>query len=410
MIELPPVHRKLALLSLLYFVQGLPFGFQATALPVLLRQQGVSLPAIGLLSLLSLPWSLKVFAAPLVDRFGIATFGRRKTWIVPLQVGLAVSCFAAAAVALPDGLRTLLALTLAMNAFAATMDIAVDGAAVDMLGPKDLGGGNAAQVVGYKAGLLTGGGLLVWASGHVGWRGLFLSMGGLVLVGVLGALVWQERAAPASEATKERMSLRDVLALLVAAARAPGALLVFAIVGSYKIGELMVEVMFKPFLVDHGVAPADIGAWVGTYGMLGSILGSLVGGWLATRFRPITAVWLTALLRVLPLAAQVSLAFGTPVSAATVIPIVSVEHFVHGALTTAMFAFMMEKVDRRIGATHYTLLATLEVVGKSPGAWASGFVAKAWGYGATFTLGLVLSLVCLPWMFRAARQPERTTG
>ena len=94
MIGLPPVHRKLALLSLLYFVQGLPFGFQATALPVLLRQQGVSLPAIGLLSLLSLPWSLKVFAAPLVDRFGIATFGRRKTWIVPLQVGLAVSCFA----------------------------------------------------------------------------------------------------------------------------------------------------------------------------------------------------------------------------------------------------------------------------------------------------------------------------
>src|SRR6478736_5997567 len=194
MIEAPPVHRKLALLALLYFVQGLPFGFQATALPVLLRQEGVSLPAIGLLSLLSLPWSFKVFAAPLVDRFGIAAFGRRKTWIVPLQGGLALSCFAAAAVVLPAGLHTLLALTFAMNLFAALMDIAVDGAAVDMLGPKDLGGGNAAQVVGYKAGLLTGGGLLVWASRHIGWHGLFMSMGTLVVVGIVGALIWQENA------------------------------------------------------------------------------------------------------------------------------------------------------------------------------------------------------------------------
>src|SRR5688572_28677154 len=61
--------KTLSFLTLLYFVQGLPFGFQATALPVFLRQEGVSLTNIGLLGLLATPWLLKVLWAPGVDRF-----------------------------------------------------------------------------------------------------------------------------------------------------------------------------------------------------------------------------------------------------------------------------------------------------------------------------------------------------
>ena len=52
--------RKLVILWALYFVQGLPFGFQATALPVYLREAGLSLTAIGFATALSLPWMLKV--------------------------------------------------------------------------------------------------------------------------------------------------------------------------------------------------------------------------------------------------------------------------------------------------------------------------------------------------------------
>ena len=38
---------KLALLASLYLAQGLPFGFFTQALPVLLRERGLSLAAIG---------------------------------------------------------------------------------------------------------------------------------------------------------------------------------------------------------------------------------------------------------------------------------------------------------------------------------------------------------------------------
>jgi MFS family permease len=73
------------------------------------------------------------------------------------------------------------------------------------------------------------------------------------------------------------------------------------------------------------------------------------------------------------------------------------EEFFGGALTTAMFAFMMSRVDRRIGATHYTLLATVELLGKAPGGPIGGVLAKdfGWSYARVFLLGIALSVAFL---------------
>ena len=109
--------RKLLPLLALYFSEGLPFGFQAIALPLLLRERGVSLEAIGLAGLLSAPWLAKAFWAPLVDRYGSRRFGRRKSWIVPMQAGLALCSLAAAQQQSPLAVA---AIVLLMNALAAT--------------------------------------------------------------------------------------------------------------------------------------------------------------------------------------------------------------------------------------------------------------------------------------------------
>ena len=74
---------KLELLLLLYLVQGLPFGLQVKTLPILLRQEGVSLSAISFLGILSLPWLFKLAWAPLVDSYYSPKIGKRKSWILP---------------------------------------------------------------------------------------------------------------------------------------------------------------------------------------------------------------------------------------------------------------------------------------------------------------------------------------
>lgn len=395
--------RTLAVLLALYFAQGLPFGFQAKALSAYLRVSGVSLVGVGFLGALSLPWGLKALWAPLVDRFGWEPFGRRRSWIVPLQALLALVCVAAAFTPPTGSLGVLLALVFLMNLLAATQDIAVDGLAIDLLGRGELGPANAAQVVGYKAGMLTAGGLLVWASAWIGWRGQLIVMAALVLAAMFAVLSVRE-PPPAEAVARVRRSLREVLVASLGAMRAPGALWLLAFVGTYKLGEVMVDVMFTPFLIDAGFSVPQIGLWLGTYGMAASIAGSLCGGLMAQRIPLLAAVAVASLLRSASMGGEVYLAVtGAPAPGAVVV-VTLVEHFFGGALTTAMFAFMMSRVRKAVGATHYTLLASVEALGKSPAAWLSGALATWLGYAGLFALGTALSFAFLALLVPLRRQ------
>ncbi len=387
----------LALLFALYFVQGLPFGFQVVALPILLREGGASLAALGFLSLLSIPWLAKPLWAPLVDGYGAS----RRAWILPLQGGLALTIAAAGLVdtSSTTGITTLLALVFFMNLFAATQDIAVDGLAVDLLGQRQLGPGNAAQVVGYKLGMLVGGGVFVALSAFLPWRTLMFAMAGLVVAVLLVAATMPVARA----ARRAPVRLRAVVVELFQALSGSRALLVFLV--TYKLGESVSSGVWKLFLLDIGHGKGFIGLLSGV-GMWASIVGSLGGALLATRLPMVTALWIPAVARLVPLAAQALIALSPP--AASVIMVVSIfEHMAGGALTTVVFALMMSRVDARIGASHYTALAAVEVAGKYPGFWLSGIFAQFLGYPAVFALATALTalvLLAIP-PLRAAKMP-----
>lgn len=393
--------RALAVLAALYFVQGLPYGFQVTALPAYLRSAGVSLAAIGLASLLSLPWVLKLAAGPLVDRFGSPRWGRRRSWILPLQLLLASACaWGAWSVEGADlTLRPLLLAVFAANLCAAIMDVAVDALAVDVLEPAELGYGNIAQVVGYKLGMLVGGGLLVSSSEAFGFglSGVFLGMAVLVVAIALGALAVPERAmvGRAVVPSPSPISVGEVTRSLLRAICAPGGLWLVAFVATYKLGETIADTMFKPFLIDAGYTAAEVGFWLGTFGLAWSMIGSIAGGVLASRVGPLAAVGWTAALRAAAVGGEWWLTTIDHPAAASLAAVVAAEQLFGGALTTALFALMMMRVDRRIGATHYTFLATVEVAGKLLAAQVSGFAAEDLGYAGAFALATVLAMAFL---------------
>lgn len=385
----PSAWARFGALFVLYFVQGLPYGFQVGALPVYLRESGASLTGIGLLGLLALPWTAKILWAPIVDRWHVRRLGRRRSWILPMQLALASACAVAALVEPDSSLVPLLGLLMCMNLFAATMDIAVDGLAVDLLAGRALGYANIAQVVGFKFGMLTAGGVLLRASDTLGWHGMFGLMAGLVLVGFVVALLLRE---PATQRDGEPETVRQILALLGRALGMPGVPWLLIFIASYKFGESMADQMFRPFLVDAGFDREQIAIWVNTYGVLGSLVGSTLGGLLASRIGLMRGLAVTACLRAVPMAGMLWLAMSTP-RADSIIAVTVAENFFGGALTTCMFAYMMSRVDRRIGATHFTLFATVEVMGKMVAGAGAGIIGDALGYVPVFSLALALSAV-----------------
>jgi PAT family beta-lactamase induction signal transducer AmpG len=385
---------KLGLLSTLYFVQGMPYGFQATALPIYLWQQGVSVTGIGFLGALWFPWLLKPLWAPLVERYGSERIGRRKSWILPLQGALATTCLAAAFTTTPETIPVLLGLVFLMNLFAATQDIPVDGLAVDLLKDRDLGWGNAVQVGAYKLGAVAGGGVLGWASQYIGWQGLFVVMAALSLLALTVAAFSREPVR--SEKDDASKSLREVMRQLKAALAVPGTGWLLLFIGFYKFGESLSDALYRPFLLSSGFEGPQVALWTGTWGALASLAGTAAGGWLATRMPLLRSIAVTSTLRILPLIGRWLLATTGP-TATGVLGLTLAEEFFGGSLTTAMFAFMMSRVDRRVGAAHFTLFAGMELLGKMPGGTLGGLlVGEAhWSYAQAFMLGAVLSVAFL---------------
>jgi hypothetical protein len=72
------------LLVLLYFLQGIPMGLATGSVPFLLKSH-VSYTEIGVFSLASYPYSLKLLWSPIVDAVWSPKLGRRKSWILPIQ-------------------------------------------------------------------------------------------------------------------------------------------------------------------------------------------------------------------------------------------------------------------------------------------------------------------------------------
>ena len=80
--------RKMAALTLIGFSSGLPLYLTSRTLQAWMTVEQVDLGAIGLFSLVGLPYSLKFIWSPLLDRFAVPILGRRRGWLIILQIGL----------------------------------------------------------------------------------------------------------------------------------------------------------------------------------------------------------------------------------------------------------------------------------------------------------------------------------
>ncbi|MBU8899900.1 MFS transporter [Corallococcus sp. M34] len=367
---------KLGLLSSLYLSQGLPYGFFTQALPVLLRKQGLSLPEIGLTHLLALPWALKFLYSPLFDRYGSTRWGRRRGYILPLQL-LAVAVLFA--LGLPEGgvsMRWILAAVLGTNLLAATQDVATDGLAVELLTPAERGWGNGIQVAGYRLGMIVGGGAMLLVFDAAGWRAPFFGMGALLLAATVPIALFRE--PPSQPPPRAAPGLRWWL-------KRPGAGAWVALLVLYKAGESLATGMLRTFLVDSGLSLSDIGWMLGGVGFSAGLLGALGGGALVARLGRRRALLLFGTTQAVAVGLYAAVAWrGAPLPLLTAA--CGLEHLASGMATAALFTAMMDVCRPDHAATDYTVQASLVVVATGGAAALSGFGAQAFGYPIHFLL------------------------
>ena len=381
---------KFTLLSGLYLAQGLPFGFFTQALPVLLRERGLSLAAIGATALLFLPWGLKFLWAPLVDHTG-----SRKAWILSLQILTLVGALALSQADLESSLVPIFAALLLFNFLAATQDVATDGLAVRLLGPAERGLGNGIQVGAYRIGMILGGGALLWLFARAGWSAMFPAMAAILLVTCIPVLFLRDEAVETGTRPPQRVGGAMLLAGWAERLRVPGVVGFIVLICAYKFGDAMASSLVGPYLHDVGLTKQEI-AWLkGTIGSAMGLLGAGAGGWLAWRFGRRSALIACGVMQTASLLLYVACALH-PDLRALVYAASTAEHLFGGMATVALFTLMMDASDPRHAGTDYTLLACAVVLATGLAGLVAGVLGDTLGYAAAFGLSFVASgLGCL---------------
>ena len=154
---------NIATLLLLYVVQGIPLGL-AASVPMVLQAKMIGYRQQAMFSLVTWPFSIKLLWAPIVDSLYSRSFGRRKSWLVPVQYAIGLCMIVLSYVVdgllgegkLPPNVLLLTIFFLVLHFLAATQDIAVDGWALTMLSRENVGYASTCNSVGQTTGFFLG--------------------------------------------------------------------------------------------------------------------------------------------------------------------------------------------------------------------------------------------------------------
>lgn len=434
--------RKIATLGTMYFVQGLPYGFQDKFIPTYLRSAGHSYTQLSLMKLLLLPWLCKTLFAPVID-----IFWTKSLWLLYSLSTLAATAFLGLFIS-PSNFIIVSTWIFTLNMASAVQDVAVDGLALSILQDKEIGHGNTAQVVGYKLGALFGGGILFWIHFRFGWSGLCLLLFVLYISAIfLFVLLYEDDrknlnanaishdyseeichpksydtdvkkrktdkasellpldAGQQSEKLRDMQTNENVFQVFLSVFKVKGTLRISAFILLYKMGERGALSSFPLFLVDRGVTVQQLGFWSGVVSQIASLSGSVLGGWLLRdKRRLLIIVRHVCLLRNIPVFVEwfivnlwkhdSSNLTQNLVFCLSILSICCLD-FLAGIMTTAVFTLMMScslSAPPSVQGTHYTFLSSTEVAGKLIFSAITGALIDWLGVSLVYFIFVILTL------------------
>ena len=396
---------RTASVVLLSFSSGLPLGLVWLAIPDWLRNVGVDIRIVGLITLAQVPWTFKFLWSPLMDRYTPGFFGRRRGWALIAQVALFAFTLMLAGVGHhPDTPWVVGALALAIAFASATQDIAIDAYAVDVLRPEEQGVAVGARIAVYRAAMFVAGGAAITLAGLYSWPLVNIGLACLYLpMMFITAKAPQPETETAAPKTLKEAVWHPFLGFLAR----HRALEILAFVMFYKLADNLAQTLQRPFLVDMGYSDVDRGVALSTIGLVGVLAGTFLGGALTTVMGLGRSLWVFGFLQIFSNLGYVALAAHGGVDRPLLVAAIGFETFSSGLGTGAFSVLLLRMTQKRFSATQYALFSSLFglpriIAGPIAGfaVWAVGWQTFFWSTLAAGIPGMLLLARFVPWGVR----------
>lgn len=413
------------------FSAGLPLLLVLGTLSFRLREAGLDRTTIGYLSWVGLAYGFKWVWSPLVDRLPIPlltrALGRRRSWLLLSQVAIAAGLTGMALSDPRNALETVVWCALAVAFASATQDIALDAFRIESADTRHQGVLAATYQTGYRLAMIWAGAGVLWLAARAevpagltgpeayqnsAWMTAYLVMAASMLVGMITVLASREPApAPLPPSRNASDWLKGALVEPFADfLRRYGwhAALILALIGVYRISDVVMGIMANPFYVDMGYTKDEVAAVTKVYGVIMTLVGAFVGGALSLRLGVMRVLMLGAVL-----SAATNLLFawlaGHGHDVTALIAVVSADNLSAGIASAAFIAYLSGLTNVSYSATQYALFSSMMLLAPKWLAGFSGAFVDAYDYPTFFTgtalLGLpVLVLIALATRFTPVAQ------
>ncbi len=342
------------------FSSGLPLYILISLLPAWLRSEGVDLKAIGLFSLISLPFTWKFIWAPLFDRYTLP-MGRRRGWLITTQVALLLSIPVFGYLHAKLDIWTIAYLATTVAFFSASQDIVLDAYRRELLPDVELGLGNVIHVNAYKiAGLIPGSLSLILAD-HLPWHSVFMITALFMLPGIVMTLLVKEPAIKQGAPKTLREAVVEPFHEFISRNGLQTALVILAFIFLYKLGDSMATALATPFYLDMGFSKTEIGLIAKNAGLWSSVAGGILGGIWMIKLGINRALWVFGAVQMLSILGFAWLAnIGHNLFALGFT--IGFEAFGVGLGTAAFVAYIAQTTHPLYTATQFALFTSLAAV------------------------------------------------
>jgi PAT family beta-lactamase induction signal transducer AmpG len=281
------------------------------------------------------------------------------------------------------------ALALAVALASASQDIAIDAYAVEVLREDEQGAAVGARIALYRAALVVSGGAAITAAGRLGWPAVNVMLG-LIYLPIL-IITW--KAPEPEERTPAPASLREAVwhPFLGFLAR-HRALEILAFVFLYKFADQLTQALTRPFLIDMGYNADHRGIALATVGLLATIIGALIGGWITTLIGLGHSLWVFGFLQIFSNLGY----YFVSIAGAPVLPLMysaaGFELLTGGLGTGAFSVLLLRMTQKRFSATQYALFSSLFALPRLLAGPIAGVAVDAVGWSTFFLSTLVIGV------------------
>ncbi len=388
--------RRIIAIFLMGISSGIPLALTGSTLSAWLKDYGITKATIGLFASVGTPYALKFLWAPLMDHVRIPfllRFGKRRSWLILLEILLALTLAAIAFIHPAMQILHLAALSLIVSTLSATQDIVIDAYRVELLKPEEQELGAPASVFGYRMGMIISGAGALMLADAWSWQAAYLTMAFVIPCGLIGAFIAREdnqNNTPARSLDFKSMLLDPFMDF----GRRQDWALILIFVILFKLGDAFSGVMTNVFYLELGFTKTQIGQVVKVYGLVATIMGAYAYAVISGRLGLYRGLYVAGVLQAVTLLAYIfQHHMGNNIYALCFT--VTVENFASGVGTAALIAYISKLCNRDYTATQYALLSSLAAFGRTWLSTPSGLFAEKLGWDLFFIISFLVSLPAL---------------